>query len=130
MGLVGRVDGDDDAVAAGTFCGEERVVGHGDDFVEGVGVDRGGKTEADREGRHPAGGESERESFTYAFEHGGGRLGAAVGQDDDELFAAVAGRDVIRSNGVAQTRENSRNAWSPASWPCVSFSTLKWSRSP
>ena len=59
------------------------------------------------------------------------RSGAVFGQDDRELLAAVA-RRACRSRGEhsSSTAGDARAApSSPAWWPCVSLSRLKWSRS-
>lgn len=94
------------AISAGLLGGVEGEVGPADEFVgvEGRGGDGGG--DADTDGESLGGRESGRgpvaEVFSEAFGHGEGAPGVAMGADDDEFLAAVAGGEIGGADVAAE----------------------------
>ena len=58
-----------------------------------------------------------------------GRGPVGVGQQDGELVAPEAGHDVGGADALRSRLAAEMISWSPAPWPRVSLTSLKWSRS-
>ncbi len=91
----------------------------------GEGADAGARREVARPGERLGG-----DSRARALGRGGGGLDVGVGQDPGELLAAHARDESSSWRATERSRSpTSASTASPAGWPRLSFTTLKWSRS-